>query len=57
MFGKPVQLVVGEDFERPIRIDVSAIPMKRERVGWRVIRLATPIHNVLLLRTQTLARL
>jgi hypothetical protein len=30
MFGKPVQPVVGEEMAPPIKIDISAIPMKRE---------------------------
>ena len=32
MFGKPVQLIIGEEDLPPVRIDISAIPMKRERV-------------------------
>ena len=31
--NKPVQPVVGEELAPPIKIDISAIPMKRERVG------------------------
>jgi len=31
-FGKPVQPIVDED-PPPLRIDISAIPRKRERVG------------------------
>ena len=31
--NKPVQPVVGEELAPPIEIDISAIPMKRERVG------------------------
>jgi hypothetical protein len=30
MFGKPVQPVASEELEPPIKIDISAIPMKRE---------------------------
>lgn len=33
MFGKPVQPIVGEEDLPPVRIDISAIPMKRERVN------------------------
>jgi hypothetical protein len=32
LFGKPVQPVVGEELAPPIKINVSAIPKKRERV-------------------------
>lgn len=30
-FGKPVQPITGDEEAPPIRIDISAIPMKRER--------------------------
>jgi hypothetical protein len=33
MFGKPVQPIVGEAELPPVRIDISAIPLKRERVN------------------------
>jgi hypothetical protein len=32
LFGKPVQLVLGEELAPPIMIDISAIPRRRERV-------------------------
>jgi hypothetical protein len=36
LFGKPVQSIFGEDAAPPIHIDISAIPMKRERVMERI---------------------
>lgn len=33
MFGKPVQPIVGDEDLPPVRIDISAIPMKREKVS------------------------
>lgn len=33
LFGKPVQPIIGEEDLPPVRIDISAIPMKRERVN------------------------
>lgn len=33
MFGKPAQPIIGEEDLPPVRIDVSAIPMRRERVN------------------------
>ena len=33
LYGKPVQPLVGEEDAPPVHIDISAIPMKRERVG------------------------
>lgn len=33
MFGKPIQPIVGEEELPPVRIDISAIPLKRERVN------------------------
>lgn len=32
-YGKPVQPVVDEDPAPPVQINISAIPMKRERVN------------------------
>ena len=31
MFGKPVAIVAGAEELPPVKIDISAIPMKRER--------------------------
>ena len=33
LFGKPVMPIQGADDAPPVHIDISAIPMKRERVG------------------------
>jgi hypothetical protein len=33
LFGRPGQQAVDEELAPPIRIDISAIPMKRERVS------------------------
>jgi hypothetical protein len=33
LFGKPVMPVIGSEDQPPVRIDISAIPHKRERVG------------------------
>jgi hypothetical protein len=33
LFGKPAMPTIGSEDAPPIHIDISAIPMKRERVG------------------------
>jgi hypothetical protein len=33
LFGKPVMPIQGAENAPPVHIDISAIPMKRERVG------------------------